>query len=324
MTAVLPPAPFRAHTSKVAPLGEGTTLGVRVEFFLSGCPLQRHPGNQDESPFTWKDEERTYVRQLALDTVRANRSHPRVMQALLHVFNRNRDWNEEEAEEMLNLFLETNHDDVLHDLAAFLVYFAFFREKDSQYYGGTFNSEKFVALLKVQIKNGADSMSSSLAWHLWKLLTDKVLPYEAIREYLPLFLEGNYSKNTMSKLALIFEELARIAPEDAVMLYEGALVSLEEYLKTKPEEGYHHWINGTEEMIPILAKEPKKLVRVVERLKNLWMKGMQTYIGNIRTIFSSYELVSSESKEKTKLALKAMYDEMKAVHPPLQEIDWTK
>ena len=58
--------------------------------------------------------------------------------------------------------------------------------------------------------------------------------------------------------------MAKIAPDDAVMLYEGALSSLEEYLKAKPEEGYQHWINGTEEMIPILAKEPKRLVRVVE------------------------------------------------------------
>jgi len=280
--------------------------------------------NQDESPFTWKDEERAYIRQLALDTVRENHSYPRVMQALLHVFNSNRDWNEEEAEEMLNLFLETKHDDVLHDLAAFIVYFALFREKDSQYYGGQFNPEKFIALLKEQIKNGTDSMSSSLAWHLWKLLTDKVLPYEAIKEYLPLFLEGKYCKNAMSKLSLIFEELAKIAPDDAVMLYEGALERLEEYLKAKPEEGYHHWINGTEEMIPILAKEPKRLIRVVERLKKLWMNGMQTYIGDIRTIFGSYELVPSASKEETKLALKTIYEEMKAVHPPLQEVDWTK
>ncbi len=280
--------------------------------------------NQDESAFAWKDDERAYVRTLALDAVQANRSYPRVMQALLHVFNSVRDLNEEEAEEALNLFLETKNDDVFHDLAALIVYFALFREKDSQYYGGRFNPEKFVALLKEQIKNGADSISSSLAWHLWKLLADKVLPYEAIKEYLPIFLEGKYSSGAMSKLALIFEELARIAPDDAVMLYEGALASLEKHLRTKPEEGHQHWVNGTEEMLPILAKEPKRLVAVIERLKNIWMMKTQIYIGTIQTIFGSYELVSNEHKEEVKMALKAMYDEMKAIHPPLQEVDWTK
>ncbi len=285
---------------------------------------RRATKNIDESPFTWKDEERAYVRQLALNAVRANSSYPRVMRALLHVFNRNRDWNEEEAEEMLKLFLQTKHDDVLHDLAALIVYFAFFRENDSQYYGGTFNSEKFVALLKEQIKNGGDAMSGSLAWHLWKLLTDKVLPYEAIKEYLPLFLEGDYSKNAMSRLALIFEELARVAPQDAVMLYESAINSLGDYLETKSEGSYQHWINGTEEMIPILAEEPRRLIRVVERLKNIWMNGMQTYIGDIQTIFGSYELVPSENKEEAKLVLKAMYDEMKVAYPSLQEVDWTR
>ncbi len=292
-----------------------------LEVFWSN---RRATKNPDETPFSWNDKERVYVRQLALDAVRANRSYPRVMQALLHVFNRNRDWNEEEAEEMLTLFLETKHNDVLHDLAAFIVYFALFREKDSQYYGGTFNPEKFIALLKEQIRDGADAMSSSLAWHLWKLLTDKVLPYETIKEYIPLFLDGKYSAGAMSKLALIFEELTKIAPEDAVTLYERALEHLDEHLKSKPEERHQHWINGTEEMLPILAKEPKRLLAVIERLKDMWMRKVQLYVGNIKTIFESYELVPVEQKDEVKAALKAMYDEMKAVHPPLQEVDWTK
>jgi len=300
-------------------------IRIQASYILTELWMRRRARrNQDESPFTWKDEERDYIRQLTLDSVRANRTYPRVMQALLHVFNSVRDLNEEEAEEMLNLFLETKHDDVLHDLAAFVVYFALFREKDSQYYGGTFNAEKFVRLLKEQIKSGAPSMSGSLAWHLWKLLTDKVLPYEAIKEYIPLFLDGKYSSSAMSKLALIFEELAKIAPEDAVMLYERALESLEAYLKTKPKGGYQYWINGTEEILPIFAKEPKRLIAVVEHLKNIWMMGMQIYIGNIQTIFGSYGLVSGEHKEEVRTALKGMYDEMKAVHPPLQEVDWTK
>lgn len=304
---------------------ENLYIRIQASFILDELWRRRRAKrNQNESAFTWKDEERAYIRQLALDTIRANHSYPRVMEALLHIFNSVRDLNEEEAEEMLNLFLETNHDDVLHDLAALVVYFALFREKDSQYYGGTFNSKKFVALLKEQIKNGISSMRDSLAWHLWKILKDKVLSYKEVKEYLPLFLEGKYARDAMSKLALIFEELTIIAPNDAVTLYERALESLGEYLKTKPKDGYQNWINGTEEMLPILAKEPERLIRVIGRLKNIWMMKAQVYIGNIQTIFGSYELVSSEHKKEVKTALKAVYDEMKAAHPPLQEVDWTK
>lgn len=184
--------------------------------------------------------------------------------------------------------------------------------------------EKFITLLKEQIKNGASSIGASIAWHLWKLLTDKVLPYEAIKEYPPLFLEGKYASDAMNKLALIIEELSRIAPDDAMMLYECGLEALEDYLKTKPKDGYQSWINGTEEVLPLLAKEPKRLVEVVARLKRIWMSGMQIYVGNIATIFGTYQLVPVEHKEETKRALKALYDEMKAVHPPLQEVDWEK
>ena len=285
---------------------------------------RRATKNQDGSPFIWKDSERLYIRKLALDTVRANRSYPRVMQALLHVFNINRDLDEAEAEEILNLFLETKDDGVYHDLAAFVVYFALFREKDSQYYGGKFNPNKFVALLKEQIRNGAPSIGNSIAWHLWKILTDKVLPYEAIKEYLPLFLEGKYASDAMNKLALIIEELSKIAPDDAVILYERGLKALEDHLKTKPKDGYQSWINGTEKVLPLLAKEPRRLVEVVARLKRIWMSGMRIYIGNIATIFGSYQLVPNKQKEETKQLLKNIYDEMKAVHPPLQEVDWTK
>jgi len=285
---------------------------------------RRAKQNTDGSPFEWKDEEREYIRKLTLDTIRANKLYPRVMQSLLHVFNRNRDLNEEEADEILRIFIATKDRDVLHDLATFVVYFALFREKDSQYFGGTFNPEKSIALLKDQIVNGEDAISSSIAWHLWKILADKLLPYESIKEYLPLFLEGDYSASAMSKLALIFEELAKIAPDDAVMLYEGSLIRLDDHLQNHPEEGHQHWINGTEEILPLLAKEPKRLVAVIDRLKDIWMRKAQIYIGNIKTIFESYELVAPDQKESTKALLKAMYDEMKTVYPPLQEVDWNK
>lgn len=283
---------------------------------------RRATKNSDETPFLWSDSERAYIRQLVIDTVRANKAYPQIMRALLHIFNTIRDLSEEEAEEMLKLFIDTKHDDVLHDLAAYVMYFAFLREKDSQYYGGQFRSDKFTTLLKEQIINGANSISSSLAWHFWKCLTDKVLTYEEIKDYLPLFLEGDYSGKAMSKLSLIFEELIEIAPDDALNLYERSLDLLENFLKKNPENAHQHWVDATEEMIPVLATDPKRLVGVINTLKNIWLTGFQIYIGSIKTIFESYTLVSSEHKEATKNSLRAIYKEMKEKHPPLQEVNW--
>jgi hypothetical protein len=300
-------------------------IRVQASYILTELWRRRRAKkNQDESVFAWKDEEREYIRQLTFDMVRANSKHPRVMQALLHIFNTLRDLNEAEAEEMLALFLQTNHDDVLHDLAAFIVYFALLREADSQYYGGTFNPEKFIALLKEQIVKGAPSMRGSIAWHLWKILTDKVVPYEAIKEYLPLFLEGEYGREGLTKLGLIFEELAVIAPEDAASLYERAVKSLENYLVNKPKDGYQHWINGTEQIVPILAKEPKRLLGVISSLKNIALAERQIYIGDASVIFGSYQLVPVERKEEVRKALKTTWDEMKSQQPFLVEIDWGK
>lgn len=285
--------------------------------------IRRATKNADGSVFDWKDEERKYIRELALETVRANSAYPRVMQALLNVFEKMRDLSETEAEEMLSLFLKTEHRDVHHNLAAYMVYFAFFREKDAQYYGDTFNSEKFRALLKEQIKKGSDSMRSSLAWHLWKLLMDKTLPYEVLAEYFPLFLEGEYDRWTMSRLALIFEQLATVAPNDAINLYEKALQMFENYLKAHPEEMQQHMIDGTEEMMPILAKDPARLLSVVGRLKDISLMGVP-YVGNILAIFGSHQHVPPQKKESVKAVLRSMYDEMKASWPHLQEVDWTK
>ncbi|MBI2278900.1 MAG: hypothetical protein HYU81_02460 [Candidatus Brennerbacteria bacterium] len=300
-------------------------IRIQASFILDELWRRRRATrNQDGSMFAWEDKERVYIRQLALDTIRENHSYARVMEALLHIFNSVRDLNEKEAEEMLELFLETKDDDVLHDLAALIVYFALFRENDSQYYGGDFNPNKFVSILKNQIKNGAPSMRSSLAWHIWKLLKDNALPYEKLKGYPPLFLEGKYAYKAQSELHLILEELIKIAPDDALMLYECSIKLLEDFLKTKPDEGSQYWINNTEEMLSVLAKDPDRLISIVGRLKNIWMTSRQIYIGNIKTIFESYQLVAGEQKEKVKETLKSMYNDMKAIHPPLQEVDWTK
>jgi len=276
--------------------------------------------NQDETPFEWKQSERDLIREIPLKMLRDNAAHPRVLEALLHVFDKFRDLNESEAEEVLRVLIATEQDDVLHDLAALVPYFALFR-KDDFPAKGEFNPDAFIGILKEQIVHGKPAMKSSLTWHFWKMLEQKTLPYEQIREYILLFWENGYDSSVASMFGLVFEQLAALAPEDAKNLFEKMIALLKERLKTDPEEKHQAWINGTEEVVALLATEPERLLSLVENLKDIWLT-TRVYIGNITTIFGSYRTVPPEHRERIKMELRTMYDEMKGVYDPLQPVDW--
>lgn len=303
--------------------GENLYIRIQASYILAELWRRRRARkNIDESPFLWDDPERDEVRKLALESVRENKSYPRVMEALITVFNDVRDLNEHEAEEFISLFLETKDDKVLHNLAPFVAYFAFFREQDSQYYGGNFNQKKFIEILKDQIINGESAMRSSLSWHFWKMLSDKILPWEKIRDYVLLFFEGKHDRSMEPKLGLIVEELFKTNPEEAAMLHEKILSSLENQLENYPEEPHEYFISGTEEVVSFLAREPQKLLDIVGRLAVVWRKEKQFYIGDIATIFGSFRLVEENRREEIKNSLKKLYDEMKSAQPYLKDIDW--
>jgi len=80
-------------------------------------------------------------------------------------------------------------------------------------------------------------------------------------------------------------------------------------------------LSSTEDVLPLLAAKPDELVAVVSVLKDLWMKGM--YIGDPKVIFALFRRVEPMHHQRVKEALKALYDDMKAAHPPLVDVDWS-
>lgn len=279
--------------------------------------------NQDGSPFDWDHQQRQTIRGLALRVMRDNAAHPRVMEAILSVFSGPRDLSEDEAEEMLRHFLDTKADYVLHALAPFVIYFALFRKNDYPK-DGPFNSDRFVTILKEQILGGSPSIRSSLAWHFWKLISSEDVNYRDVKEYLPLFLAAPYDHRTLSSFTLLFRELPAIAPDDAVALHREMITAIEKQLALDPGDPNISYIDGTEEIIPLLARDPDELIAMVGRLKNIWRKDGQyhVYIGSIATIFESYRFVQPERRQKTKASLRAIYEEMKAEQPNLPNVDW--
>lgn len=278
--------------------------------------------NQDESLFDWKQGERDLVREVPLKMLRDNVQYPRVLEALLHVFDKFRDLTEAEAEEVLRILIATELDDILHDLPSLILYFALFRKNDFARMG-TFNSIIFETILKEQIVNGKRVLKSSLTWHFWNILKEKMLPYEQIREYILLFWANGYDPDMASMFGLVFEQLAINAPEDAKDLFEKMIESLKEHVMTHPAERHQTWINGTEEIVGVMNREPDRLLRLVNNLKEIWLIG-GTYIGDITRVFESYQNVPITEKERVKSELMKAYQEMKVVNVRIQPVDWTK
>lgn len=294
-------------------------IRTQLTFPLIELVVRRHATkNQDGSPFDWKPEQKLDVRELAFRMLRNNAGHPRVLESLLHVFSRLRDVNEAEAEEILNLFLATGKEYVLHDLAALIVYFAVFRSRDWKD-ASPFDPTKFIAILKKQIVDGDKSVRASIAWHLWKILQETQLAYDEIREYLLLFADGPYESRVVSMFALATEEILKNSAGDAAQMFKCMVKKTKEHMELFPNE--HHWLDATEKVIPVIAAQPDELITVVSNLKDLWMKG--AYVGDPTAIFGSFRNVVPERREWAREQLKAIYYEMKAVSPRLVDIDWS-
>ncbi len=295
-------------------------LYIRVQVAIPLAELvarRRAIKDQDGRPFNWNQDERQRVRDLAFRMLRENSSYPRVMEGLLHVFNSLRDVNEAEAEEILRRFVGTRLDDVLHNLAALFVYFAFFR--DAHWLNDPpFDRRRFVEMLKDQIVNGESSIRASIAWHLWKIVQDKQLPYDVVREFFPLFWDGAYDSRAVSMCAIAIEGLSALAPNDAVELFKRMVRKSADHIRKNP--GRAQSLPGIEKMVPLLALQPDDLVEVISDLKDLWMNG--AYIGDPTTIFASFRHVALGRRKQVKARLQAVYAEMKSANPRFPEVRW--
>ena len=298
---------------------ENLYIRMQVTFPLAELVSRRRGTKKpDGTPFEWDQDERQRARDLAFRMLRENSSYPRVMEGLLHVFNSLRDVSEAEAEEILQRFLATRQDDVLHNLAALVVFFALFR--DTHWHDDPpFDRRKFVEILKGQIIGGDGSIRAAIAWHLWKIVQEKHLPYAEVREYFPMFWNGAYDSHVASMCAIALEELAALAPDDGIVLFNRMVRSTLDYVNGNPPRT--PWLYGTEKMMLLLARRPDDLAAVLPDLGGLWMKGV--YIGDLTVIFQSFRLVDTARRNEIKQRLQGLHAEMKGVHPQLVDVCWS-
>jgi hypothetical protein len=295
------------RTQSMIPL---TDLAVRL----------RAVRNEDGSEFTWDRDGRAKVRALAFHALAENVEYPRVLQMLLPVFDRMKDIKESEAMTVLRVFLDTEADYILHDLAALIIYFALFRSKD--FTGeGLFDAANFVELLKQQISGGRPSMRASLVWHFWKILQAKYLPFEEIREYLPIFWMHEYDQGLASSFDLLFDELIVASPSDASDIFAQMMERLKGFMGRHEKLTAEIWISGVDKLIPLFVDNPHRLLRVVGVLVDARKKG--AFIHDLATTLESYRLIAESHRETVKVELRKLHCEIRELDTRFPEIDWS-
>lgn len=274
--------------------------------------------NQDETSFNWDVSEREEVRNLVFEILEQNKGYPRVLHAILHIFQYMRDLNEDEARKMLTIMLDTKSEFILHDLAPLLLYYAIFR-KDNFLEGGAFNSEPFEEMVVENILNGDDNLNSSMAWHLWQVLKDDLMMYSDISKYIEAYFVGEYSQHTYPMLMFGIEEIAKKDPKTAVSIFKNVIAKIKDYIESHTE-GYPYYINSCEEIIDILSSDPDELIDLMDELKILWLK--RIYVGDVKTIFEIYKKVALDRKTEVKSKMQEIYEEIKKVNPHIVEVNW--
>lgn len=294
-------------------------LYIRVQ---TAVPLEalmrrrRAERNHDGTAFTWSQAERVRTKELALRALRKNANLWVVVQALLRVVDAPRDFTEVEAAEIIEIALATNASDVLHDVAVYVIYYALFREREPAA-RAKFDSAKFLAILRAQIRQGASAMKSSLMWHFWKIIEQNHLPYADIREFIDLAMAEPFTPGADRHLDLIIPELVKRDAAEARRLALIELARIEAHLAAGG--GGDIWIAWANDVLPLYADHPDELVSLVESLARLWYRGL--FVGELPTIALSYQVIRDpERRQALESRFRALYAEMRRAQPKLPEL----
>jgi len=297
-------------------------LYIRIQaIHVLQCFVQRRrcTKNSDGSAFDWAPAEQQRVGRLAFEALQANREFPRVLRALAQVFGNYRDLTAQEAFEVLSVLLDANADYLDRELAALLMYFAFFRKHHYEDLGD-FDPTPFENLLQQQIRRGSNSIRSSLAWHFWKVLEQDAIHFAEIEEYLPLFWESRYDDGAASMFGLLYEQTSRKAPDATIILFELMIDRLADKLANAAENNGTHWVSGGEHVYPLLHRDPKRLIRVAKTLKTIAFLGC--HVTDLRMLFGEFRNVDMTAREYTKSALQQIHAEIKSLNPAYPDVDW--
>jgi hypothetical protein len=126
---------------------------------------------------------RSRVKTLAFKMLRDNRQYPPVLDWVALVFGHMPDLEQAEAEEVLDVFLATDLDRGLQEVARLLGFFAAFRAGHPRF-PAPFDSAPFAARLEDALLRGRDKLRHAIAYMIFKTIEDDASHAPSLRRYI--------------------------------------------------------------------------------------------------------------------------------------------
>lgn len=281
--------------------------------WLDGCGKRPYEGLYKE------------FHQLVFDLIKLVKENPNykvIAEKLCCIFRYYKDLSTKEAEQVLDALKNTD------ESADLFIYFGIFRQRYYRNQNIEFNTGKFEDVLKTLIKDRSEksfTLRSNIAWHFREILDDTPQEFNAIKPFIDLFLEQPYEKHILEDIGIIINGQIKANPEVCTRWYKVLLdriaESIDKEKHLQPRDGM--LLICTEEMNKAIAEySPNELVEVMEKLVNLWNKGM--HIGELKILFESYRLIKDEKQKIIiKQKFRKMHDSMRRLEPKLEKIDWS-
>lgn len=264
-------------------------------------------------------------KKLCFELLNSYSQFPDIAIALVHVFNYFKNLTTNEAKEVLDKLEKAD------DYQVLLLYYAIFRDrhfkeakypKDVRSYNPAYAKEK----LEKTILNNEPSLlnlRSSLAWNIWKILSEDEKEFKTLSPLIDKFLSTPYDNHLYHNFERIVEDHIEKHTSKSIDWFMKVIDATNEYLKLNPDKGREVWLGtGTTKVLSNIARaQPQKLSILIELLFEIWMKG--AYIGSISETFTSYESIADaglrlEMKDK----FRDLYSKMKLVNEKLEPVDW--
>jgi len=252
-----------------------------------------------------------------LELLSTNSNLKFIAEGMVDVFQYYKDLSTEEALQVLNALKVTSRS------ASLFIYFGIYRKNHFKGMGIKFNGVKLNKnLIDVMNSRGEIErcLQSSFAWIFRDILEDDPKEFKKLKFYLDLLFEAPYERRLYQNTQYFLQKWVEKKPMQCIIWFEKMLDNMITEVKNK--DHIDIWVDSTEEVLSMVArKRPDDLVKYMEKLIELWIKG--AFIGDIKTLFYTYKLVADRKKQaRIKKIFRRWYETMKRMNPRLKNVEW--
>ncbi len=297
---------------------------VALEAFAVGIYATK---KADGSPFILTNEQKQKILDISFEVLTKYREYPQALEYVVHLFNYLRRLSEEEARVALKIFIfkdiKTNTfqpHNVLEDVAPLLIYYAEFRTKLED----GFNSSYFKDLLKQIIKIGPSDFRTDLLWHCWKAIDQDESTLIVLREYVSLFFDAPFTKETSGQMELAVQKMISIDTNFGIELYKkffNQLISFAKNQRGTKEEQIIWLIDAPEILSTIAEKSPEQYSESLDLLFQAWSTE-KILFGDYASVFNSYHSAPEEKRDALKKVAQEVYKKIQTRYSNLKDMVW--